>query len=394
MNASVLVAPRTSGELDRAARELFGAEFGGAPSGTWLAPGRANLIGDHVDYAGGVCLPFALELATVVAARRRADRVVRIVSIAPSGERWEASVQLDALTGVGELPDFRGYVAGTIWALGAGGLDVAVVSDVPVGSGLSSSAAVECAVAVAARDVFALGLSDDAVVAAAMRAENDVVGASTGGLDQRASVSGAPGSAVAIDFLSGTHRLVPCRFEGLSFAVINTRAKHSNIDGGYGTRRGLIDAASQALGSAAAFREPAAVDDAVAWARRAGRDPEVVRRRVRHVVTEITRTQAAIEALEDADAVAFGELMDASHDSLRDDFEVVTPELEVAVQAARCAGAVGARMTGGGFGGSIVALCADPEAVAGAVTEAAEAHGFPRPQAFCCLPQAGARRIG
>lgn len=405
VNADVFEQTHTDAELDRKARALFGSAFHVEPEGTWVAPGRVNVIGDHVDYAGGLCLPFALGISTVVAASRRDDRTVRVVASGPEGESWKASVDLDHIVGEGELPDFRGYTAGTVWALGAGGMDIAVASDVPVGSGLSSSAAVECAVAVAAADLYGLGGSektagaaaspdrDDVLIDAAIRAENDVVGASTGGLDQRIVVSATKGQALMLDFLENDYRQVPWNFDGLHLVVANTRAPHSHVSGDYATRRGLIDAVAKACGGLKAFRDEAVIEEAAGKADAIGSDAALIRRRVRHVVTEIHRTREAVDALASNDPELFGRLMNQSHDSLRDDFEVVTPELESAVQAARKAGALGARVTGGGFGGSIVALCSDPAAVATAIVTAAENNGFPRPQIFAALPETGARRL-
>ncbi|MGV0358828.1 galactokinase [Corynebacterium mastitidis] len=371
---------RSADQLAREASALYERTYHGAPSGVWLSPGRVNLIGDHVDYAFGVCLPLATTMATVVAAAPRADRRVRMVSVDPTGATWEGEAHLDDVSALG---DWRGYVAGTLWALGSGGMDIAVVSDVPVGSGLSSSAALECSVAVAARDLYGL---DADLAAAAMRAENEVVGANTGGLDQRACLYARRGNALALDFLSGGMEQVECRWPGHHLLVANTNAAHSHATGGYGSRRGLIDRVAAALGCT--FREEGLVDQAVAWAKGTEDDPEVVRRRVRHAVTETRRTSEAIGALRGGDTARLGELMNQSHDSLRDDYEVVTPELEAAVQAARAAGAVGARMTGGGFGGSIVALCKDPDAATAEIVRA-----VPEADVYIVEPQDGARRL-
>lgn len=392
----IVSTTRTPDELVRDARAFFSARLGDA-DGVWLAPGRVNLIGDHVDYAFGVCLPFATTMATAVAARRRDDRVVRMVSQSPGGEILDDSVDLAALDAAPAcLPDWRGYIAGTVDALGAGGLDLAIVSDVPLGSGLSSSAALECAVAVAARDLHGLDVSDDELIAATMRAENHYVGANTGGLDQNAVVRGQAGHALALDFLAGTHEQVPCAWEGYQLLVADSHVEHSHATGGYGSRRGLVDAVAAALNCT--FREDDVVERAVAWAADAPElelDPDTVRRRVRHVHTETARTIEAVEALRAGDVARFGELMNASHASLRDDYEIVPDELETAVQAALGAGAVGARITGGGFGGSIIALCpADQaDAVAAAIEDATGAKNYPVPTIYATSAQDGARRV-
>ncbi|WPF69609.1 galactokinase [Corynebacterium sp. 21KM1197] len=366
--------------LGRDAADLYRRHYGDTPAGLWFSPGRVNLIGDHVDYAFGLCLPVATTMGTAVAASPRSDSRVRMISVDPTGHRWVGEADLRDLSGVS---DWRGYIAGTLWALDTPGMDLAVVSDVPLGSGLSSSAALECAVAVAARDLYNL---DADLAAAAMRAENEVVGANTGGLDQRACLYSRPDHALALDFLDGSMEHVPCDLSFLSFLVANTNAAHSHATRGYGSRRGLIDALLADL--SCTFREESMVEEAVKWAESTGRDPEVVRRRVRHVVSETQRTRRAIAALRAGDAERFGALMNASHDSLRDDYEVVTPELEAAVRAAREAGAVGARMTGGGFGGSIVALSPDTEEATRRIKEA-----VPRADVYVMSPQGGAKAL-
>lgn len=407
----IVSATRSPEELAAAAREFLTAHTPDSAAssesvGTWLAPGRVNLIGDHVDYAFGVCLPFATTMATAVAARKRDDGILRMLSQSPNGELLDASVTLadleaavnaaDAQPGI--LPDWRGYIAGTVHALGAGGMDLAVVSDVPLGSGLSSSAALECAVGVAARDLYELGTSDEDLIAATMRAENFYVGANTGGLDQNAVVRGRAGFALALDFLEDTHEQVPCGLEGYTLLVVDSRVEHSHATGEYSSRRGLIDATAAAL--SCTFRENDIVERAVTWATdhpedALGNDPEVVRRRVRHVHSETARTIKAVEALKAGDIEHFGRLMNDSHASLRDDYEIVPDALETAVRAARAAGAVGARITGGGFGGSTIVLCpADrAEAIATAIIEATDKGGFPTPAIYATSAQDGARKV-
>lgn len=407
----IVPTTRSPEELAAAARDFLIEKAGpdtdaALPAGTWIAPGRVNLIGDHVDYAYGVCLPYATTMATAVAARKRSDGVLRMLSQAPNGELLDASVSLAELDEAAEapdaqpgiLPDWRGYIAGTVHALGAGGMDIAVVSDVPLGSGLSSSAALECAVGVAARDLYELGTSDDDLIAATMRAENFYVGANTGGLDQNAVVRGQAGYALVLDFLENTHEQIPCALEGYQLLVCDSRVEHSHATGEYSSRRGLIDATAAAL--SCSFREDDIVERAVAWAsenpeQALGNDPEVVRRRVRHVHSETARTIEAVDALKAGDVERFGELMNASHESLRDDYEVVPDALETAVRAAREAGAVGARITGGGFGGSTIALCPADRAddVATAIESATRAAGFPVPVIYATSAQDGARRV-
>ncbi|WP_420097957.1 galactokinase [Corynebacterium sp.] len=425
------------------ARALFAAHFGVSAGcdGVWAAPGRVNLIGEHVDYAGGMSLPFALPQNTAAAVGRRTDGLLRLVSVPPGADAAEyAEINLDDV-GPGQPDGWVGYAAGAVWAgLQDGviphcdGLDIALVSDVPVGAGLSSSAALECSVALAAYELATgrmPGASDlPQLVAACMRAENEVVGASTGGLDQRSAFYGTAGMALAVDFLDDSVEPVPCDLSavGLSLLIINTNAQHRLVDGQYASRRGVIDAVSGYLGvrtlgeTLAGAPDTAALEDAVtSWSTsRQARDllggseetgqvtqDEVTRtalRRVRHVVDEIRRTKdGAVPALRDGRAfpaygttTSLGELMNASHTSLRDLYEVTVPELDCAQESALACGARGARMTGGGFGGSVIALVGNDDVaqVATGVTEEAARRGFPAPTFFTAEPSAGARRIG
>lgn len=426
---------RDDDRLASDARALFAAHFGDGAhcEGVWAAPGRVNLIGEHVDYAGGMSLPFALPQNTAAAVGRRTDRLLRLVSVPPGTDAAEyTEITLDDV-GPGQPDGWAGYAAGAVWAgLQDGviphcdGLDVALVSDVPVGAGLSSSAALECSVALAAYEL-ATGRTPGAedlprLVAACMRAENEVVGASTGGLDQRSAFYGRVGMALAVDFLDDSVETVPCDLSavGLSLLIINTNAQHRLVDGQYASRRGVIDAVAgylgaATLGEAVASVNVTAVEDAVTrWsATQQARDllggagqEEIARtalRRVRHVVDEIRRTRdGAVPALRDGRAFAasgtsasLGELMNASHASLRDLYEVTVPELDCAQESALACGALGARMTGGGFGGSVIALVGNDqvERVASGVAAAARERGFPDPTFFIAEPSAGARRI-
>ncbi|WJZ02929.1 galactokinase [Corynebacterium freiburgense] len=390
------------------ASTLFKDMFGYEPEGEWAAPGRVNLIGEHVDYAGGICLPFALSQRTYAAMSLRKDGRVRLVSRMPGEDiAHEFEIAL-AEVGPGNPANWAGYAVGSIWAAmeqgtlptNFPGCDIALVSDVPLGAGLSSSAALECSVALGAYELF-VGPADHAVrmdlIHACITAENSVVGASTGGLDQRISLMGQAGHALAIDYADDSTEQIPCDLDAVDLAilVINTNAPHSLADGQYASRRGIIDAASEGLGDT--LRNiPNAEEAAVAWAAKAmPGDEELVRRRVRHVVTEIERTARAIEELKAGDFAAFGQSMIQSHASLRDDYEVTVIELDTAVDAALAAGALGARMTGGGFGGSAIALVhADKiEATKQAVLEAAEERGLATPEFLVAVPSAGAIKL-
>jgi galactokinase len=401
--APVWVGAWEPADGDARVRALFTERFGAEPDGTWSAPGRVNLIGEHTDYNGGLCLPFALPHRTYVAVRRTDTGVVRLVSAQETTGTREVVLSEVA---PGTVSGWPAYVVGVAWALTeagheVGGFDVAVDSCVPYGAGLSSSAALECAAAVAIDALYGLGLAgtveqpDDAgraaLAAACIRAENEIAGASTGGMDQSVSLRGREGHALLLDTLDGSVRHVPFDLtaHGLALLVIDTKAPHTLNDGQYAARRASCDEAASRLG-VATLREVDlhGLGDALAALAHGtgpvgeGRDEvEVLVRRVRHVVTEIGRVEEFV-ALLDADRVEeVGPVMDASHASLRDDYEVSCRELDVAVEAARAAGALGARMTGGGFGGSAIALVrADAvDAVAAAVAAAFAAEDLHAP---------------
>ena len=405
-----------------AATALLREALGGEPDGVWYAPGRVNIIGEHTDYNGGLALPIALPHRAYLALRRREDRMVRLVS-----SRARESVDVLDLDAVGprgapgEVHGWSAYIAGVAWALERDGLgplsgfDAALVSCVPLGGGLSSSAALECATAVALDEVDGLALAgpacapDDAgrarLVAACVRAENEVAGAPTGGMDQSASLRCRAGHALRLDCRTGGVEQVPFDLEsaGLALLVIDTRAEHSLVDGQYGARRAACERAARTLGVELLADVPPGELDAhlgrLAGCGQAGAEELV--RRTRHVVTEIDRTRRLVALLEDDRPLAgakleeVGALMSASHDSLRDDYECTCPELDVAVEAARAAGAHGARMTGGGFGGSAIALvdAGEADAVARAVVRAYAEVGFAAPAFLNALPSGPAGRL-
>lgn len=368
-------------------RTLFAHCFGGSPDGVWCAPGRVNLIGEHVDYADGLCLPMAIEQRTAVAVRRRADGVVRLRSAGfADTDVTVADVAARA------VPGWAAYAAGVVWALALpefAGADLTVTSDVPVGAGLSSSAALECAVALAVAELCGRDTGDAGratLASACMRAENDFVGVPTGGMDQQISLRARAGHALLLDCRTGGIRHVPFdpAVHDLAVLVIDTAAPHRLVDGQYAQRRRAVEEAARQLG-VASLRD---VEDVSAL-----RDP-MLRRRARHVVTEIGRVREAVTALDAGDVRSLGPVLDASHRSLREDFEVSSVELDSAVDAARDAGALGARMVGGGFGGSVLALCeaGAVEQISRAVLTAAARRGLPRPRFRTVTPAAGARR--
>jgi galactokinase len=338
-----------------------------------------NLIGEHVDYNGGRCLPMALTQSTRARVTRRDDDVVRVVS---GSRTWEGTLE-----SLDEADPWAAYVTGVVQALEVRqGLEVEVESDVPIGAGLSSSAALECSVAVALDELFDLGRSREELVRACVRAEQEYVGAPTGGLDQAIAIYGEADNALLVDFATDEREQVPFdpAAHGLALLVIDTRVSHQLTDGGYGSRRDQAWDAAKELGVKHLAEASAADVDGL---------PDPLRRRGRHVVSEVARVDAVVTALRADDWDAIGPLLVASHVSLRDDYEVSCEELDVVVDVAREAGAVGARMTGGGFGGSAIALVPVErvDAVESAVTTAFVARGWGRPAFFLAQPGAGAR---
>jgi galactokinase len=365
-------------DLTDAVSALFRTAHGRSPSAVGRAPGRVNLIGEHTDYNAGLCLPIALPHATYAAVAPRADRRVRVVS-AQADTAWEGEAA--------DATGWAGYAAGVVWALREAGVDVpgvdlAIDSSVPVGAGLSSSAALECAVG-AALTVLVGPLDPDALVTAAIRAETELVGAPTGGMDQTVAVHARAGHALLLDFASGDRTPVAWEPDGLRLLVVDTRVGHALVDGEYAERRRACEEAARVLGvPTLRGATPESLEGRTeSWVRRA-----------RHVVGENARVLAFAEAARQRDWPAAGRLMTASHASLHDDYEVSCPELDVAVDAALAAGALGARLTGGGFGGCAIALVPDNalEEVADAVSAAFAAHAWGTPAYLLAEASGGA----
>ncbi|CAM3237256.1 galactokinase [Nocardioides dubius] len=342
----------TPSQIARALADEFALRYGRRPVRVARAPGRVNLIGEHTDYNGGLCLPIALPHATYAAFAPRSDDEV-LVHSAGIGT-WHGD-----LSTLRHASGWAGYPAGTLWALGIEhGVELAIDSRVPLGSGLSSSAALTCSVAVAARPDLVSEAGLPTLISATMRAEREVVGAPTGGLDQTISLSAPDDGALLLDFgrldedgVPST-RAVPIALGEHRLLVVDSGVRHDLAAGGYAARRAECQRAAEALGiSLLSQADPEAVERLS--------DP-VLRRRARHVVSENARVRDAVAALAVQDAVALGALLNAAHASLRDDFEVSCAEVDLLVETAAAAGAVGGRMTGGGFGGAAVLLV--PEA--------------------------------
>ncbi|WP_448005665.1 galactokinase [Agromyces bauzanensis] len=378
-----------------AAMHLFAEQYGRRPAGVWSAPGRVNLIGEHTDYNDGFVFPFAIDRRATVALGDRDDRLIRVSStFSPD----TVQLHLDELS-PDAVEGWAAYPLGVAWALGefgadlehVRGVDLHIDSDVPVGAGLSSSAALECAVALALDEHWGLGFDRPTLAKVGRLAENRVVGAPTGIMDQSASLLGEADSGVFLDCRSLDADVIPLRFtaEGLSLLVIDTHVEHAHADGGYAARRASCEAGARGLG-VDSLRD-LRIDDL-------DRAAEVLDdetfRRVRHVVTENQRVLDTVRTLREHGPGAIGPYLDASHVSMRDDFEISVPELDLAVETAQANGAIGARMTGGGFGGSAIALVIDP--LVPVITREVEAafaeRGYRAPTVFTVHAEQGARR--
>ena len=359
----------------------------------WDVPGRVNLIGEHLDYNGGPVLPLAIDRSVTVKARARDDGMVNVWSDLAGASKVSFAVTVQP----GEVDGWAAYVAGTVWALADSGHDVpgadlVIESRLPSGAGLSSSAATTCGVASALGELFDLSLDRTEVALVAQHAEAGFVGAPVGLMDQLAVLHGTEGHGVLIDTAVTPHTTTSVELgweaDGLVLAVIATGAHHALADGEYAARREECERAAAELG--------------LEWLAQAGLDAtvmladETLKARTRHVLTETARVRGALTAINRRAWPQLGTILTASHASLRDDFEVSCPELDVAVEAALEAGALGARMTGGGFGGSAIALVA-PEKVQ-ALRERVEAryslHQWARPEVFVVHAADGAHRAG
>jgi galactokinase len=373
----------------------FLALFGYEPAGQWSAPGRVNLIGEHTDYNLGYVLPFAINRRTFVSLGLREDRIIRVAS---SFADEVVEIPLAELS-PGALYGWSAYPLGVAWALsehGADlnavpGVDIFIESDVPVGAGLSSSAAIESAVAIALNDVWRLTLPRQVLAQVGQRAENVAVGAPTGIMDQSASLLGQKDCAVFLDCRSLETEIVDLGLEaaGLVLMVIDTGVSHNHSTGGYAERRASCELGARMLG-VESLRDVTVAD----LPRARGVLDDVTFRRVRHVVTENQRVLDTVDVLRDLGPAGIGDLLDASHRSMRDDFEISVRELDLAVETAQSHGAIGARMTGGGFGGAAIALIRSDElsrlrvAIDGAFAE----HGFGQPDTFVVTAAQGASR--
>ena len=372
--------------------EAFRAQTGRQPAGVWAAPGRVNVIGEHTDYNDGYVMPFALAQRVLIAAAPRNDHGTWTVT---SLNNRSTKIFRDADLQPG-MTGWQAYVAGVVWALKEAGhridgADLVLTSDVPKGAGLSSSAALECAVLIALADLNELEIPGLERAKLARRAENAFVGAPTGLMDQAASTLCTAGHALFFDCRTDAAEqvLLDTLSSGLEILVLDTKTPHALVDSEYAARRTSCEEAARLLG-VPALRDVTDLDAALAQLS----DP-VMRRRVRHVVTENARVLEAVAILRAGRIVDLAPLLDASHESMRDDFEITVPQVDLAVDVARAAGALGARMTGGGFGGCIIALAeaGDSNRIGDEITVKFGAAGYGPPMQFTAVPSAGAERL-
>lgn len=383
-----------NGEVSKhTVRSGFAELFGYEPTGVWSAPGRVNLIGEHTDYNEGFVFPFAINRRTFAAVALRTDGIARVAS---SFTDQVVDIPVSEISRE-SVSGWSAYPLGVVWALkqignaNQTGFDIYLESDVPVGAGLSSSAAIECAVAIALNELWSVGLDRRTLARVCQLAENEIVGAPTGIMDQSASLLGELDHGVFLDCQDLSAQVIDLGFarEGLELLIIDTKVEHRHADGGYGSRRAACEAGAAALGvSSLRGATVADLDRAKALL------DDVTFRRVRHVITENDRVGETVRVLREAGPRAIGDLMYASHVSMRDDFEISVDELDTAVETSLRHGAVGARMTGGGFGGAAIALAPLEKVseISRSVTAEFEALGYAKPDIFVVSAAPGAHR--
>jgi galactokinase len=373
-------------QIEKKFLETFGEE----PDLVAAAPGRVNLIGEHIDYSDGFVLPFAIKDRTLVAARKRDDSTVRIAS----AQRRNKIVTVDIKqVKPGLKGEWERYALGVLWALGVReGVDLLIDGHVPLGAGLSSSAALECSVATAMNHLFDLGFNLEELARLTQKAENQYVGVPCGIMDQSVSLMATQGSALLLDCRDLSSKNIPfdVASSGLELLIIDTQAHHALTDGGYAERRASCESAVAKLGITS-LRDLTLQQ--LENSRGLLTETEFVR--ARHAVTEMKRVLDCVQALSESNFELVGELINQSHVSLRDDYTVSCPELDTAVDAALAAGALGSRMVGGGFGGSAIALiqASKTTETIKAIEKAFSIKGFKAPRFFTSLPSQGAELL-
>ena len=373
-------------QIEKKFLETFGEE----PDLVAAAPGRVNLIGEHIDYSDGFVLPFAIKDRALVAARKRNDSTVRIAS----AQRRNKIVTVD-INNVkpGLKGEWERYALGVLWALGVKeGVDLLIDGHVPLGAGLSSSAALECSVATAMNHLFDMGYNLEELARLTQKAENQYVGVPCGIMDQSVSLMATQGFALLLDCRDLSTKNIPfdVASSGLELLIIDTQAHHALTDGGYAERRASCESVVAKLGITS-LRE--LTMEQLEKSRGLLTETEFVR--ARHAVTEMQRVLDCVKALSDSNFELVGELLNQSHASLRDDYTVSCSELDTAVEASLTAGALGSRMVGGGFGGSAIALIQaskTTETIKG-IEKAFSSKRFKAPRFFTSLPSQGAELL-
>jgi len=374
----------------RQIEKKFLETFGEEPDLVAAAPGRVNLIGEHIDYSDGFVLPFAIKDRTLVAARKRNDSTVRIAS----AQRRNKIVTVDInQVKPGLKGEWERYALGVLWAMGIKeGVDLLIDGNVPLGAGLSSSAALECSVATAMNHLFDLGFNSEELARLTQKAENQYVGVPCGIMDQSVSLMATQGSALLLDCrdLSTKNISFDVASNGLELLIIDTQAHHALTDGGYAERRASCESVVVKL-DINSLRELSM--EQLENSRALLTETEFVR--ARHAVTEMKRVLECVDALSNSDFEKVGHLINQSHTSLRDDYTVSCPELDTAVEAALSAGALGSRMVGGGFGGSAIALiqASKTKETIKLIEKAFSNKGFKAPRFFASLPSQGAELL-
>ena len=368
--------------------ELFAKGFGYPPEVVASAPGRVNLIGEHIDYSEGFVLPFAIDAVTKCAIAKRDDGKIRIISAQKKNEIIESNLEAIAAK---QGSTWSRYIYGVIWAMEIdSGLDIYIDGKVPLGAGLSSSAALECSLATALNHIFHLEKTLPELARLTQRAENDYVGVPCGIMDQSISLMARAGYGLLLDCqdLSTRHIKIDFASKSLRLLIIDTQAHHALTDGGYAKRRESCEEVAKIF-SIPSLRQ-LSMESLLAHKAKLS---ELQFKRARHGVSEMLRVLDAVKALEAEDFEALGQLLNQSHNSLRDDYEVSCPELDLAVDTALSSGALGARMVGGGFGGSAIALIKESDAgtISSTIERAFAKNGFKAPRFFDSLPSDGAK---
>ena len=339
-------------------QELFGGE---GDIRTYFAPGRVNLIGEHTDYNGGHVFPCALTMGTYAAARKRDDRVLRFYSMNfPEEGVIEAS--LDDLVCRPEA-GWTNYPKGVFWAFGEkgytvpSGMDIAIYGDIPNGSGLSSSASLEVLIGVMLRDMFGFEVSQIEIALIGQFSENNFNGMNCGIMDQFASAMGKKDCAIFLNTADLSYEYASVKLENAKIVITNSNVKHSLVGSEYNVRRSQCESALKQLQKVVDIQTLGDLDIEQFEAHKSAIADPVEQKRAKHAVYENQRTLEAVKALKENDIAAFGKLMNESHVSLRDDYEVSCPEMDIlAEEAWKLPGVLGSRMTGGGFGGCTVSI--------------------------------------